>query len=233
MIELQQIIYKNMEQNASDWVPNNSADVNPIPAVISAVNASDGFMQVTYTATKAEGGALISRTLPFPPGGAAYPYIGLDLKRRVSSSSLAFLAQLENDMILTAIDQSQVTNPALLKPSWVPGSTQRNFASLGGAWEIDPAWTQTGFAGAPVIPDAWMPLSLRGYVDWTNEVFSMLSINDNGTLFTVPASLQKAPLKPEKWAAVIDIQLQAEVNAPGTVIIDYVDVNFTMSSGAF
>lgn len=233
MIELQQIQYRNLEQNASEWVPNADSDVNPIPAVISAANAQDGSMQVTYTATKAEGGGLVSWTTAFPANGTAYPYIGLDLKRRISSDSFEFLAQWENDMILTAIDQSQVTNPALLKPSWVPGSTQRNFASLAGAWEIDPAWTKTGFVGAPVQPDVWMTLSLRGYVDWTNEVFSMLSINDNGTLFTVPSTLQKVPLKPMKWAPVVKIQLQAEVNASGSVVIDYLNVNFTMSSGAF
>lgn len=233
MVELQQIQYRNLEQNASEWVPNVDSDVNPIPAVISAANAADGSMQVTYTATKAEGGGLISWTTPFPTNGTSYPYIGLDLKRRISIGSLQFLAQWENDMILTAIDQSKITDPTLLKPSWVPGSTQRNFASLKGAWEIDPAWTKTGFAGAPVTPDVWMTLSLRGYVDWTNGLFSMLSINDNGMLFIVPASLQKIPLKPEKWAPVVKIQLQAEVNAPGTVIIDYLNVNFTMSSGAF
>lgn len=38
MVQLKQIIFRDLGQNAADWVPNDSSDVNSIPAQATAVN---------------------------------------------------------------------------------------------------------------------------------------------------------------------------------------------------
>lgn len=220
--------YRNIFNPAKNWITQSGLDINPIPsAAFTATQQPDGTMLVSNALTQQMAGALVTLKLPMPPPNL--PYVGLDFLVKFPGTTVANVARFETDVNICFIDQSQITNPTL--PNVAMLGTQLNLST--GQYQIDPAWTDTGFVPGPIPPDIWFPCSFRHWIDYPNKKASTLSISWNGVKYMIPSGLQGVPWKPLKWATVTASQLQNEGFNIGSVLILYDQGVLTFSDQPF
>lgn len=211
--------FTNLEQDPSQWIAQIGPNINPVPSdavEVSIVRSGPlaGSMRVVWANKTAVGsalpGALITRKLdpPVTHGGIVLPYIKLSLDVFVTATDLGELMRFENDVKIAwpGISATTPTSPVY------DFSTQGN-ASEGGMWQIDKAgggWLDTGIDPLMPLPDVWTHFDIYCYMDVPNLKFSVLSAGINGTVQSVPSTIQEVPCLTATWAAVTAVQLQAE-----------------------
>lgn len=214
--------------NVTDFVPNtgwlvqSGPNVN-VPASDSSTGGAfiptplpNGVLKTTNIGTVPMSGALVTnkRAVPPPFGGFAFPYLQMDTQVYVSSADFPMLARLEMDI--------KVCDPGMTagQKNGVIYNFGGQWNQSTGLWEIDPAWTKTAFT-PKITPDRWMPVCFKYFRNIATQQYSVVSIEWDGVLYTVPSTLQNNPCPLDSWAQVAAIQLQTEILTPGGLSILY------------
>jgi len=218
------------------WIEQGGTNINPVPAlayIAEQISSGPfaGALKITNISEQALGGALVTCKRPVPSAlGIVFCYVGLDMQVYIASDELPNLARLELDAKIVRTSAPTSSTPIENTEDYSGQWNQSN-----GQWQIDdaqPKWTNSGFSPA-LVPDTWMPISLRYFYDQSNGKFSVLSINWNGASYAISASLQGIPLLKSNWGAVAALQAQCETLQPGSVTFLLKNIVLTWSDRAF
>lgn len=106
---------------------------------------------------------------------------------------------------------------------------------MGAQWQIvNPVgvWTNVGYGNlVPFQPDYWTPVIIQYALNWTAKTITVLSISDNGVLFTIPNPWAVPATPNSGWQpSILDWQAQETIGAvPGSYSRDTRNVSLVLS----
>lgn len=218
------LLDRGLFKRAGDWTTVASPDVNnPVSPFFAASQVPDtGTMLVTNGLDKPWCGALVKnkRTIPIV-NGTMLNYIAFHQKVRFPSITWRNVARFETDLKVCTKTRP---DPNTAIKNVANFSTQWNADT--GCWQIDPKNSWENIAGAvtpQLTPDVWHTMDLRFWMDPAALIWSVLSIQWDDQLMTVPADQQKNPFLVTNWEQTANLQLQNEGFKPGSIEIEYDD----------
>jgi hypothetical protein len=214
-----------------NWQSNTSLDVNNPPSdSFTATLLPDSSLLVTNTGSADFAGGLVSNKRPLPShNGQLLPYVGMRYRFIWDKATYDNLARHELDLKACLKTRPASDQKIYNVADW---STQWNRDT--GQFQIDyqpddpndiPLWIDTGYVVQEIEPDVWHTLDYRMTFDYSNTVYSVLSIQlDNNTPYLIPEELQNVPLTLTNWEEIASVQLQNEMYKPGITQIQYSQV---------
>lgn len=222
---------------SKQWVTQIGSTINSVPAqafvatpIFSGPTAG---LRITNYSTVTNGGGLV--TLKFTDPSilgviAEAPYGGFDFDFFWRDEDAALISRLEFDTKISrvAAGSTPIANTDDL-------SAQLN-GSEGGMLQIDNGsqqWADTGIKpGMPPV-NQWTHFSIRYFRDLANGKFSVSSASIGGVSGQVPSTMQGLPLLTSNWAAVLALQFQTELYAPGVASFIVRNVTATYADETF
>jgi hypothetical protein len=221
-------VERNLFQNpGADWKSNKGPTINDPPSDFfeAAATPETNTMMVTNGSTPAWGGALVSRKRGVPASnGKKLNWLAYRFQFRFDAKTGSNVARHETDLKICIKtrpnSQTKIRNVCNFSVQWNPDAA-------GGQYQIDldpPGWVNTGFVVEEITPDVWHTQEFRFTFDDAANTFSVLSIQLDDQLFTIPANLQNVPMQLTNWEEVSSEQMQNEVYAAkSTTLIEYRD----------